>query len=167
MEMRLGYKDGAVKSGTGGRVRLWPVYLCFIILGATVPFAKPEVKATTVLVSMLAAALIAALAINLLVMLFNASNRALLEEDSQFAREAVGTGMLFMIPFTVLAVLAQFVMGWNGIMPFASAAIMTAAATAGTEVVKKGAQGMKNVMIPTLVALVLSTAWMLLVGILP
>jgi len=74
---------------------------------------------------------------------------------------------LFMIPFTVLAVLAQFVLGWNGIMPFASAAIMTAAATAGTEVVKKGAQGMKNVMIPTLVALVLSTAWMLLVGILP
>ena len=69
--------------------------------------------------------------------------------------------------FTILAVLALVVLGWNTIMPFASTAIMTAAATAGTEVMKKGAQGVKNMMIPSLVAFLLSTSWMLLVGILP
>ena len=72
-----------------------------------------------------------------------------------------------MIPFTILAVLALVALGWNTIMPFASTAIMTAAATAGTEVMKKGAQGVKNMMIPSLVAFLLSTSWMLLVGILP
>ena len=52
-------------------------------------------------------------------------------------------------------------------MPFASTAIMTAAATAGTEAMKKGAQGAKNVMIPSMIAFLISTGWMLLVGILP
>jgi len=44
---------------------------------------------------------------------------------------------------------------------------MTAAATAGTEVMKNGAAGIKNVMIPSFLAFVLSTGWMMLVGILP
>jgi len=107
------------------------------------------------------------LAINLLILAFNSGNAALRQTDRGFAREAVGTGMLLMIPFTALAVMALVLMGWNGIMPFASAAITTAAATAGTEAMKRGAQGTKNVMIPTLVAIVLSTAWMMLTGILP
>ena len=74
---------------------------------------------------------------------------------------------LVTVTFTVLAVLAQLLLGWNAVMPFASAAIMTASAAAGTEVMKKGAQGIKNVMIPSALAFVLSTGWMLLVGILP
>jgi hypothetical protein len=100
-------------------------------------------------------------------MLLNAGNADLRQTSSQFAREAVSTGMLFMIPFTALAVLARFVLGWEAVMPFASAAIMTAAATAGTEVMKKGAQGIKNVLIPSVLAFVLSTGWMMLAGILP
>ena len=87
--------------------------------------------------------------------------------DIEKGLEAVGSGMLFMIPFTVLAILAMVVLGWNAIMPFASAAVTTAAATAGTEAMKKGAQGIKNVLIPTVAAMVVSTVWMLLVGILP
>jgi hypothetical protein len=100
-------------------------------------------------------------------MLFNRGNQALYAENNQFAQEAVGTGMLFMIPFTVLAILAQLLLGWNAVMPFASAAIMTASATAGTEVMKKGAQGIKNILIPSFLAFVFSTGWMMLAGILP
>ena len=46
-----------------------------------------------------------------------------------------------MIPFTVLALLAFFVLGWQAIMPFAAAAITTSAANAGSEVIKSGGQG--------------------------
>lgn len=161
--MRLGYAGGA---GPGG-VKLWPVYLCFIIFGLIIPFSKEEWKITTLLLSLFIALLVGFLAVNLLIAAFNSGNTALRQANGQFAREAVGNGMLFMIPFTVLAVLAQFVLGWDAVMPFASAAIMTAAATAGTEVMKKGARGAKNVMIPSGLAFVLSTGWMMLVGILP
>lgn len=163
MEMRLGYADGAGPDG----VKFWPVYLCFIIFGIMIPFSKPEFKIVTLLLSLVLSLVIAWLAVNLLIMAFNAGNTALQQSSSAFAREAVGEGMLFMIPFTVLAVLARFILGWDAVMPFASAAIMTAAAAAGTEVMKKGAQGIKNVLIPSVLAFVLSTGWMMLIGIMP
>lgn len=163
MEMRLGYAEGAGPDG----VKFWPVYLCFVIFGIMIPFTKPEFKILTLLFSLLISLVVGFLAVNLLIAAFKSGNAALREANGQFAREAVKNGMLFMIPFTVLAILAQFILGWNAVMPFASAAIMTAAATAGTEVMKKGAQGIKNVMIPSVLAFVLSTGWMMLTGILP
>lgn len=164
MEMNLGY------AGSAGQktVKFWPVYLCFLVFGILIPFSKPEFSWTTLLSSMFLALVMGLLAVNMLIMLLNNGNPVLrAESGGQFAREAVSTGMLFMIPFTVLAVLALVVLGWDAVMPFASTAIMTAAATAGTEVMKKGAQGMKNMMIPTVIAMLVSTGWMLLVGILP
>jgi hypothetical protein len=163
VDTRLGYAQGA---GSGG-VKLWPAYLCFIIFGVLIPFSKPDFKITTVIYSLLIAIVVGLLAINVLILAFNSGNAALRQTDGGFAREAVGTGMLFMIPFTVLAIIALVLLGWNAVMPFASAAITTAAATAGTEAMKRGAQGTKNVMIPTLVAMVLSTVWMMLTSILP
>ncbi len=163
MEMSLGYTDSAGAK----KVKFWPVYLCFLIFGIIIPFSKPEFNLTTLLLSLFVSLLVGALAVNMLIMLFNAGNSDLRQTKSHFAREAVSTGMLFMIPFTILALLAQFILGWNAVMPFASAAIMTASATAGTEVMKKGAQGIKNVLIPSAIAFLLSTSWMMLVGILP
>lgn len=163
MEMRLGYTDSAGPD----KVKFWPIYLCFLIFGIIAPFSKAEFNLTTVLLSLFVSLLVGVLAVNLLIMIFNAGNADLRQTSSQFAREAVNTGMLFMIPFTILAILAQFLLGWSAVMPFASAAIMTTAATAGTEVMKKGARGIKNVLIPTALAFVLSTGWMMLIGILP
>lgn len=163
MDTRLGYAQGAGP----GRVKLWPAYLCFIIFGVLIPFSKPDFKLTTVIYSLLIAIVVGLMAINVLILVFNSGNAALRQTDGGFAREAVGTGMQFMIPFTVLAIIALVLLGWNAVMPFASAAITTAAATAGTEAMKRGAQGTKNVMIPTLVAMVLSTVWMMLTSILP
>ncbi|NLF45501.1 MAG: hypothetical protein GX581_05430 [Syntrophomonadaceae bacterium] len=163
METRLGYAAGAGPDG----VKIWPAYLCFIIFGILMPFSKPEFKFTTLLLSLIIAIAVGFMAVNILIMAFNSGNADLRQTDGGFAREAVGSGMLFMIPFTVLAILAMVVLGWNAIMPFASAAVTTAAATAGTEAMKKGAQGIKNVLIPTVAAMVVSTVWMLLVGILP
>ncbi|UWG95886.1 hypothetical protein LPY66_13290 [Dehalobacter sp. DCM] len=163
MEMNLGYAKKSEKKG----IKFWPVYVCFIIFGIIIPYSKPEVRLTAVFLSIIIAGGIGLLTVNLLVMLFNRGNQMLHAENNQFAREAVSTGMLFMIPFTVLAVLAQLLLDWNAAMPFASAAMMTATATAGTEVMKKGAHGMKNILMPSLLAFVFSTTWMMLVGILP
>lgn len=164
MEMKLGYTD---VSGQKGAV-LWPVYLCFIIFGLLVPFSKPEMQTSTFLLSVLLSLIIGLLAVNLLIMIFNNSNPALREQSGGgFAREAVAAGMLFMIPFTVLAVLAQLLLGWNAVMPFAAASMMTSGATAGAEVMKRGAQGVKNVIIPSILVFLLSTGWMLLIGLLP
>jgi len=163
MEMKLGHAaDSSRKT-----VLLWPVYLCFIVFGMLIPFTKTDFQAMTFVYSILLSLAVGLLTVKLLIILFNMANPKLLATAGQFAGEAVGAGMLFMIPFTVLAVLAQFLLGWNAVMPFASAAIMTSVATAGTEVMKKGAQGMKNVLIPSVVAFLLSTGWMLLIGILP
>jgi len=163
VDTRVGYTEGAGLD----RVKIWPAYLCFIIFGILIPFSKPEFKLTTLTYSLIVAIVVGLLVVNLLIIVFNSSNTALRQADRGFARNAVGTGMLFMIPFTTLAVLALAVLGWNAVMPFASAAITTAAATAGTEAIKRGARGLKNVMIPTLVAIVLSTVWMMLTDILP
>ena len=163
VDTKLGYAAGAGPDG----VKLWPAYLCFIIFGVLIPFSRPDYKFTTIIFSLIIAIVVGLLAVNLLIAAFNSGNKDVRQADGGFAREAVGTGMLFMIPFTALAIMALALLGWNAIMPFASAAITTAAATAGTEAMKRGAQGVKNVMIPTLVAIVLSTVWMMLTSILP
>jgi len=163
MKMNLGY---AKKSGQES-LKLWPVYLCFIIFGGLIPFSKAEFTLACLLISMASAVVIGLLEVNLLVLFLNRGNQAMYAENKRFAYEAVSTGMLFMIPFTVLAVLAQLLLDWNAVMPFASAAIMTATASAGTEAIKKGAKGMKNVLVPSLLAFVFSTVWMMLISILP
>lgn len=164
MENKLGYTEASGQENAP----LWPVYLCFLVFGALIPFSKPQVQATTVLLSILLSLAIGLLAVKALIIVFKNGNKALVTESgAQFAREAVGSGMLFMIPFTVLAVLARLGLGWDAITPFASAAIMTAAAAAGTEVMKKGARGAKNVMLPSALAFLLSSGWMLLVSLLP
>jgi len=164
MDMNLGYAQAPARKKTA----LWPAYLCFMTLGLLIPFSRPDFKILTLLLSFLLALIIGLLAVQLLIILFNSGNKELrLESGGQFSREAVGSGMLFMIPFTVLAVLAQLLLNWDAVMPFASAAIMTAAATAGAEVMKKGAQGMKNILIPSGLAFLLSTGWMMLVALLP
>jgi hypothetical protein len=107
VDTRLGYAQGA---GPGG-VKLWPAYLCFMIFGVLIPFSKPDYKFTTVIYSLLIAIVVGLMAINVLILVFNSGNAALRQTDGGFAREAVGTGMLFMIPFTVLAIIALAVLG--------------------------------------------------------
>lgn len=164
----MGEKLGQANPQGRQKTAFWPSYLCFIILGVLVPLSSPDFQILTLVLSAALALVIGLLAVKLLIILFNSGNKALRQETGgRFAPEAVGDGMLFMIPFTALAVLAQVFLHWDAVMPFASAAIMTAAATAGAEVMKKGATGVKNVMIPSGLAFILSTGWMMLVGLLP
>ena len=163
MEMKLGYAKES--GGTGGR--FWPVYLCYLTFGLLLPLSKEASTLTGLLVSAVIALVIGILMVRLLIMLFHRGNGVLFADNKELALEAIRTGMLFMIPFTALAVLAQLLLDWNAVMPFASAAIMTSTASAGTEVMKRGAKGVKNILIPSLLAFVFSTGWMMLVAILP
>ncbi len=164
MEMKPGYAEGSERKPT----LLWPVYICFLVFGLLIPFTKPDLQAATFLLSVLLSLAVGLLMVKLLILLFNLANPQLRRDNAgQFAREAVGAGMLFMIPFAVLAALAQLALGWNAVMPFASAAVMTSVATAGTEVMKRGAQGVKNVLIPSVAAFLFSTVWMMLIQLLP
>jgi hypothetical protein len=106
--------------------------------------------------------------IKFLILLLKSFNRDLIDNAGKhFAKEAVQKGMLFMIPFTVLAMLAFFILKWNAIMPFASAAITTSSAIAGAEVMQKGGKSLRNIIIPTLLGMLFSTAWMLTLALLP
>lgn len=69
-------------------------------------------------------------------------------------------GHLYMIPFLFLAVIATVVLKWQAAMSFASAAVMIGGATAGTETMKKGARGIKNMLIPSGIAFISVFVWM-------
>lgn len=163
MSIKMGYNAEA----NSKKVNFITAYLCFTTFGILVAVNK-AISVISLSISIAAALILAFLAIELITWSFLKVNPALCAQNGRgFAREAVSQGMLFMIPFTVLAVLADVFLGWDAVMPFASAAIMTAGASAGMEAVKVGAKGIKNIILPSVIAFIISTLWMLLVGLLP
>ena len=98
---------------------------------------------------LVASGLFAFLFIKLMIYIFLKINKDIFFDDKiMIPYEAVKNGMMFMIPFTILAVLASIILGWDSIMPFASAAIMNASSAAGIELSKNGAKGFKNIILP-------------------
>ena len=147
---------------------IWPFYFCFLAFGIMTGLARPELSLLHFGLSVLLSGLVGLGMINLLILLLKGVNKKLvLTTEPHFAKHAVARGIVFMIPFTVLALLAFFGLGWQAIMPFAAAAITTSAANAGSEVIKSGGQGLKNVLIPSLLGMAFSTGWMLIQSLLP
>lgn len=161
MEKKLGYKNKTIK----GNFKFWPAYICFIVFGFLNAFDQGKLEIKSLLISITVSFILGVVTVYMLIFMLNSFNSNLCKEtDGKFAKEAIETGMLFMIPFTILGVLAKFGLGWNGVMQFASAGITTATAVVGTEVMKRGAKGVKNVIIPSLFAFLISTGWMLLIA---
>lgn len=162
MTTQLGCKTNADK-----QINYLETYLCFLAFGLLVGFAKENILVLSVLFSMLISGAFALMLTRVLVMVFEMVNPELCKENPDFAARVTKQGMLFLIPFTVLGIIAKLILGWDTIMPFASAGIMTAAGTAGMEAVKGGAKGLKNSIYPMILGFVISTLWMLIVNILP
>jgi hypothetical protein len=76
------------------------------------------------------------------------------------AWQSFNTGFMMLIPFTVLALIAELALGWNAVQVFASAGIMTAGATMGVELAKLGKRGFIAGLLPTGAAFFLSASWM-------
>ena len=60
---------------------------------------------------------------------------------------AMGNGFLMLLPFTVLAAVAELYLGWNAVQAFSAAGIMTGAASAGMELGKLGGGRLADAML--------------------
>lgn len=73
---------------------------------------------------------------------------------------AVSRSMLFVLPFTIMALFSYYCLGWFMTAGFMSAGIMSAAASASMEIGKlKGKQEIKNTAVSSLVAAAFSSLW--------
>jgi hypothetical protein len=76
--------------------------------------------------------------------------------------KAISSGLLMLLPFTVLATLAELVLGWNAVQPFMTAGVMTAAGLAGAEAVRLGGGRLTNAVVTSLTGLAFSSLWLVL-----
>ncbi len=72
---------------------------------------------------------------------------------------AVSSGMLMVLPFTVLALIAELVLGWSAAQAFATAGVMTGAAGVGVEMSRLGPPKLANALLPALCGGLLVAAW--------
>jgi hypothetical protein len=79
----------------------------------------------------------------------------------------VASGMLLVVPFTVLALIAELVLHWSAAQAFATAGVMTGAAAIGMETSRLGSARMANSLVPSLAGGLFVAAWMLTNALLP
>lgn len=75
---------------------------------------------------------------------------------------AVVSGMLLIVPFTVLALIADLGLGWSAAQTFATAGVMTGSAAVGMEMSKLGLGRLANSVVPSLAGGLFVVVWMLL-----
>lgn len=73
---------------------------------------------------------------------------------------AMGRGFLMMVPFTVLAAMAEIYLGWSAVQAFTSSGMMMAGAAVGVEMAKLGGGRITSMVVPVGGAFVLSAAWL-------
>lgn len=75
------------------------------------------------------------------------------------AWDIVARGFLTVTPFTLLAMLADLVFGWNAATAFMQAAIMTSGAAVGVEVMRRSGQKILYMIVPMAGAFIFSIIW--------
>lgn len=100
--------------------------------------------------------------------LMGAFNRSFKKEKGKEAiNYAVDTGMLFLVPFAVMALISTFYLKWSMTGGFISAGIMAVGTAVALEIAKlKGRQETKNTIAMSVVAWMFSFVWMLSVQLL-
>jgi hypothetical protein len=78
------------------------------------------------------------------------------------AAGAIEHGVLFMIPFAVLALLADLWLGWHSAQAFFSSGLTAVAITSGSVMVKNGGPRITSIIIPMIWAMAGAAAWMLI-----
>ena len=67
-------------------------------------------------------------------------------------QEAAANGLLLLLPFAVLALVAELLLGWNASQTFSSAGLMTACGAVGVEVSRRGGGQLRSMLVPTAIA---------------
>ncbi len=118
---------------------------------------------STILGSCLAGAIAGILLlVPLRVMLYLANPNVRKEHGYAGIRRAVGAGYLVMVPFAVLALVAQLFFGWDALTSFAMAGMMAGSGAAGMEVSKLSGKPLRNVIIGVIHGFGLSMVWTVL-----
>jgi len=82
--------------------------------------------------------------------------------DKKVIKEVVNSGMMFLLPFTIMALIAVFALGWqvNGV--FVSAALMSVGVVASNELEKHtGKAKMKNTIAATVISGGFASLWLI------
>jgi hypothetical protein len=135
------------------------VLACFAVLswlnGRYVGSGAGEVAAYTVIGLLIACACLAGLAA--LALVADPSLRS--GPGYAGGLEVVARGYLIVIPFTLLALLADLAFGWNAATAFIQAAIMTAGAAVGVELSRRGEPKLRYMIICMAGAFAFSIIW--------
>jgi hypothetical protein len=87
------------------------------------------------------------------------------QHGSKIVSLGISKGLLFIVPFAIMALLAAYVMGWTITTGFVSAGLMTAGATITMELEKiKGNGTVKNSLLPIGISFVFATIWAVGIG---
>lgn len=83
--------------------------------------------------------------------------------DPAMLQQALQQGLLYMLPFATLALLADVVLAWQSAQAFLSAGLSTVAITSGGALVKNGGSKWVSILVPMIWAMAVSAAWILVV----
>ena len=134
--------------------------VCFAVLGA---LTARRTAGSLPLVSAFGCAFTAWFCLKLLGWLVSALNAPIRQQHGSPAiKEAIFKGFLLMVPFTVLALMADLWLKWSAVQAFTSAGIMTASAAVGADLVKLGGRKLFSMVLPSLFAFGFSAVWMIL-----
>ena len=137
-----------------------PALLCFTTLAGLAAYrGNPSLKPVAVAaVGGLVAAWLCLWLFGRLLYTFNGAVRQ--KYGWKGVRQAVGRNFLLLIPYTVLALLADMVLGWNASLTFASAGIMTSGSAVGAELMVKGGGKLANMLLPMAGGMGFTMLWM-------
>lgn len=88
-------------------------------------------------------------------------NRGRVADPAVVAR-AVDDAFLLLLPYALLAALAEGMFGWSAVQAFSAAGLMSAAGLAGGGMLAHGGRPLPNLLVATVAGALASSAWMTL-----
>lgn len=136
------------------------ILICFGLLGE-LTFLHIGNGTDFILFGAAAGIALAVLSKNLIsLLLFAFQDKARPRLDFREVKAAVARGLLIITPFTVVAVIAELVLGWNAVQAFTSAGLLTASAAGGMEMAKVSGPRVLSLALGSAGAFALMIAWM-------
>lgn len=162
-----GGSDIVVKTSSDSIIIRFIIKLCFIVFGISA-YANPADKynISNIVFGALMGLFFGYLFRTFIKMVLKALNSDVISEYGKNAiSSSVEKGMVFIVPFCAMALLAVFAMNWSATAAFVSAGIMTAGASASIEIGKiRGKQQIKNTIASSVISWIFSTMWIFSIG---
>ena len=141
-------------------------YLCFALFGIVSAFQQgQESNLLNILYGLLVGLVFGWFSMLVLNIFLRWINPALKKTQKKgFARRAISSGMVFMVPFALMAFVAAYFLHWKSAGLFVSAAISAVAVATGAEISKLYEKPrLLNNIVPSILASACSMAWLYLI----